>query len=73
MQIGRQGLRCHHGMAQCESVSRRSRGNAGRLEASHTAPYVFFRGAKVVSCALERTVCQYCNSASSSAQAQIDG
>ena len=40
------------------SVSRRSRGNAGRLEASHTAPYVFFRGAKVVSCALKSIMCQ---------------
>ena len=39
------------------SVSRRSRGDAGRLEASHTAPYVFFRGAKVVSCALKSIVC----------------
>ena len=40
------------------SVSRRSRGNVGRLEASHTAPYVFFRGAKEVSCALRSIVCQ---------------
>ena len=36
-----------------ESVSRRSRGNAGRFDASHTAPYVFVIAVKAEACTCE--------------------
>lgn len=37
-----------------ESVSRRSRGNAGRFDASQTAPYVLVMAVKAETCAYER-------------------